>query len=361
MPAKLALIAEGWNKPPRYTHFEPRVSISRMDVSSEYSFTPRRGLRLGHLQTIAGNFLPRTNFLPPGERRQFVVAQHGSGVPVAVECVCHWQPDRRPAMALVIVHGLEGSVESQYVIGTGSKAWLAGMSVVRMNMRNCGDTEKLTPTLYHSGLSADVGAIVQELIQQDGLDQIGIVGFSMGGNLVLKLAGEWGAQAPPQVKAAATVSPAMDLAASADALHSWRNWMYEQRFLRGLRKRYQRKAMLFPDVYDLAHLRRFASIREFDHEITARYEGFSGADDYYARASSSKILDNIRIPTLVIHADDDPFIRVLPETRTKLEANPHIRFVETRHGGHCAFLADPNGYDGRWAEKTLIEFIRSLG
>jgi uncharacterized protein len=331
-----------------------------MDVSSEYSFTPRRGLRLGHLQTIAGNFLPRTNVLPSGERRQFIVAQHGSGVPVAIECVCHWQPDRRSAMALVIVHGLEGSVDSQYVIGTGSKAWSAGMNVVRMNMRNCGDTENLTPTLYHSGLSADVGAVVQELIQEDGLDQIGIVGFSMGGNLVLKLAGEWGEQAPPQVMAAATVSPAMDLAASADALHSWRNWMYEQRFLRGLRKRYQRKAMLFPNVYDLAHLRRFASIRQFDHEITARYEGFTGADDYYARASSARILEKIRIPTLVIHADDDPFIRVLPETRAKLVANAAIRFVETAHGGHCAFLADPNGYDGRWAEKTVIEFLMSV-
>jgi uncharacterized protein len=330
-----------------------------MDVSSEYSFTPRRGLRLGHLQTIAGNFLPRANGLPPGERRQFVVAEHGAGVPVAVECVCHWQSDRRSAMAVVVVHGLEGSVDSQYVIGTGSKAWSAGMSVVRMNMRNCGDTEKLTPTLYHSGLSADVGAVVQELINQDGLDRIGIVGFSMGGNLVLKLAGEWSGQAPPQVKAAAVVSPAIDLAASADALHSWRNWIYEQRFLRGLRKRFERKASLFPGVYDLAHLRRFASIREFDHEITARYEGFTGADDYYARASSAQILEKIRVPTLVIHADDDPFIRVLPETRSKLERNPAIRFVETRRGGHCAFLAEPNGYDGRWAEKTLIEFVKS--
>ena len=131
-------------------------------------------------------------------------------------------------LTLIIVHGLEGSVDSQYVIGTGSKAWAAGMNVVRMNMRNCGNTEKLTPTLYHSGLSADVGAVAEELIREDGLERIALVGFSMGGNLVLKLAGGWGDQAPPQVKAVATVSPAMDLAASADALHSWRNRLYEQ-------------------------------------------------------------------------------------------------------------------------------------
>ena len=258
------------------------------------------------------------------------------------------------------MHGLEGSVESQYVIGTGSKAWAAGMNVVRMNMRNCGDTETLTPTLYHSGLSADVGAVAQELIREDGLEGIAIVGFSMGGNLVLKLAGEWGEQAPKQVKAFATVSPAMDLAASADALHSWRNWLYERRFLRGLRRRFQRKAALFPDRYDLAHLRRFPSIREFDDKITARYEGFAGAEDYYQRASSSNVLQDIRIPTLVIHSSDDPFIRVLPATREKLISNPSIKWLETSHGGHCAFLAEPNGYDGRWAERQLVDFIVGL-
>lgn len=329
-----------------------------MDISSEFNFIPRRGLRHGHLQTIAGNFLPRTNLLPPGERRRFVVDEHRSGAHIQVECVCHWQSNRKEAMAVIIVHGLEGSVESQYVIGTGSKAWAAGMSVIRMNMRNCGDTETLTPTLYHSGLSADVGAVAEALIEEEGLRRISIVGFSMGGNLALKLAGEWSDHAPKQVTVFATVSPAMDLAASADALHSWRNWLYEQRFLRGLRKRYQRKAILFPDVYDLAHLRRFASIREFDHEITARYEGFAGADDYYHRAAAARVLEQIRVPTLVLHADDDPFIRILPETRAKLVGNPAIRLIETRNGGHCAFLAAPNGYDGRWAERIVIDFIK---
>lgn len=334
--------------------------VPSMDVSSEYNFTPRRGLRHAHLQTIAGNFLPRTNLLPAGERRRFVVDEHRSGANVQVECICHWQANRTQAMAVIIVHGLEGSVESQYVIGTGSKAWTAGMNVIRMNMRNCGNTETLTPTLYHSGLSADVAAVAKALIEEEGLKRISIVGFSMGGNLALKLAGEWDGHAPSPVKAFATISPAMDLAASADALHSWSNWLYEQRFLRGLRKRYQRKAMLFPDVYHLAHLRRFASIREFDHEITARYEGFTGAEDYYTRAAAARVLEQIRIPTLVLHAKDDPFIRILPETRVKLAANPAIRFIETPHGGHCAFLAPPNGYDGRWAEKVLVDFISGM-
>lgn len=339
-----------------------------MVLSTDHDFIPRRGLRGAHAQTIAGNFLPRQNLLPPGEPRVFTVAEHHSALKIQVECHCHWhEPKRMPADSrqpkansrptVIIVHGLEGSVESQYVIGTGSKAWAVGMNVVRMNMRNCGNTETLTPTLYHSGLSADVGAVAEELIREDGLERIALVGFSMGGNLVLKLAGEWSDQAPPQIKAIATVSPAMDLAASADALHSWRNWLYEQRFLRGLRSRYRRKAILFPERYDLAHLQRFASIREFDDKITARYEGFAGVDDYYERASSSRVLDQIRIPTLVIHSSDDPFIRVLPETGKKLVHNPAIRYIETLRGGHCAFLAEPNGYDGRWAEKTVVEFV----
>ena len=358
------------------------------DVSSEYNFVPRRGLRRAHLQTIAGNFLPRTNLLLPGERRVFTVEEHDSGVKVQVECVCHWQrafgtrhsalgqerasePAPKPLLAesrepkaesltVIIVHGLEGSADSQYVIGTGSKAWAAGMNVVRMNMRNCGGTEKLTPTLYHSGLSADVGAVAEELIREDRLERIAIVGFSMGGNLAMKLAGEWSAHAPRQVKAFAAVSPAMDLAASADALHSWQNWLYEQRFLRGLRRRFQRKAMLFPNRYDLAHLERFASIREFDDRITARYEGFTGADDYYHRASSARVLDKICVPTLVIHSKDDPFIRLLPETRARLADNPAIHLIETSRGGHCAFLAEPNGYDGRWAERTIIDFLSQM-
>lgn len=328
--------------------------------SSESIFIPRRGLRGAHAQTIAGNFLPRTSLLPAGERRQFIVAEHDPATEIAVECVCHWQQDRRPAMTVIVVHGLEGSVDSQYVIGTGSKAWAAGMNVVRMNMRNCGDTETLTPTLYHSGLSGDVAAVAEELIKQDSLERIAIVGFSMGGNLAMKLAGEWSDHAPLQVKAFATVSPAMDLAASADALHSWRNWLYERRFLRGLRRRFQRKATLFPGRYDLAHLKRFPSIREFDDKITARYEGFTGADDYYERASSSRVADRIRVPTLVIHSNDDPFIRLLPATRNKLLSNPAIRLIETARGGHCAFLAEPNGYDGRWAERTVIEFLLKL-
>ena len=320
-------------------------------------FRPRRLLTNGHAQTIAGNFLPRRNLLPPAEERLFSVEPE-----VQVLCHCHWQAERKTAMTLVIVHGLEGSSESHYVIGVGSKAWMAGMNVVRMNMRNCGDTEHLGPTLYNSSMSGDVGAIAQTLIAEDGLEKLAFVGYSMGGNLVLKLLGEWGDQAPPQVKAGVGVSPAMDLAPSSNALHLPINRAYEWKFLSGLRRRMLRKAALYPEIYKVGQreLRVLRSLRDFDDRIMAPHCGFRDADDYYARASSANVVDRIAVPTLVLHAEDDPFIRVLPQTREKLLRNSNITYVETRHGGHCAFLAGANGYDGRWAERQAIAFVRRV-
>jgi len=277
-----------------------------------------------------------------------------------VLCHCHWQAERKTAMTLVIVHGLEGSSDSHYVIGTGSKAWQAGMNVVRMNMRNCGDTEHLGPTLYNSSMSGDVGAIAQTLIADDGLEMLAFVGYSMGGNLVLKLLGEWGADAPPQIKAAVGVSPAMDLAPSSDALHDRANRLYEWKFLRALRRRTLRKAALYPERYDVRHLRGMRSLRDFDDQITARYSEFRDAQDYYVRAAAARVVDRIAVPTLVLHALDDPFIRVLPQTREKLLHNPHVTYLETAHGGHCAFLAAANGYDGRWAERQAIAFLQRV-
>jgi hypothetical protein len=323
--------------------------------SSFEPFVARRFLRNRHLMTLAGNFLPRKNSLPAPEECFFRVADG-----VQVLCHCHWQPEAAEKPAIIIVHGLEGSSSSQYVIGTGSKAWAAGMSVVRMNMRTCGGTERLAPTLYHSGLSADVGAVLHAVIEKAGLRRVGVVGYSMGGNLVLKLAGELGAGAPPELKAVAAVSPAADLAASADAMHDWSNRMYEWKFLLGLMRRFDRKREFFPDIYRQAS-RWPLSIREFDHVITAPYCGFSSADDYYTRAAAARVIDKIAVPTLVINAADDPFIRLLPPTREKIHANPHITLLETSHGGHCAFLAPPNGYDGRWAERQMIRFFCDHG
>jgi predicted alpha/beta-fold hydrolase len=242
--------------------------------------------------------------------------------------------------------------------GIAQKALALGMNVVRMNQRNCGGTEALAPTLYHSGLSGDVGAVAQTLITSEKLTRIALVGYSMGGNLVLKLAGEWG-KSHPELEAVAVVCPALDLAASADALHEPANRLYELHFVRRLKQRLALKAQLFPGQFDIAAANGASSVREFDNQVTAPFSGFRDADDYYARAAAANVVDRIAVPTLIVHSADDPFIRIQRGTQGKILGNHNIRYVETAHGGHCAFLATPNGYDGYWAERQLVNFLRN--
>jgi hypothetical protein len=226
---------------------------------------------------------------------------------------------------------------------------------------------RLTPTLYHSGLSADVDRVLRFFLDTEGLQSVALIGYSMGGNLVLKLAGELGAAAPQQLRSVVGVSPVIDLAVSADALHELPNRIYERKFLRALLKRFRRKTMLFPRAFDPQMATHITSLREFDDRITALYSGFRSADDYYYRVAAARVLDRIAIPTLLLHACDDPFIRIVPETRAAIAANPCITLLETQHGGHCAFLATPGPGkgsasgnpedDGYWAEQTALRFI----
>jgi hypothetical protein len=216
----------------------------------------------------------------------------------------------------------------------------------------------LTPTLYHSGLSGDVGAVIDHFAKKYRLERVALVGYSMGGNLVLKLAGEWGNRHP--LVAVASVCPAVDLSPGSAALHEPANRLYEYRFLLGLLRRYRRKAALFPGHYQTADIGLIRSLRDFDDRIVARYCGFRNADDYYYRAAAARVVDRIAVPTLVLYAADDPFVRILPETRASLGANSNIDFVETRHGGHCAFLSRDPGDEIHWAEATLIRYLRSV-
>lgn len=342
---------------PETSEIEASAQAGQSSAEWLTAFVPRRGLSNGHVQTIVGNFLPRPRFELIAEPETVEVDPADGS---RVLCHCHWQPEseRASRLTVVLIHGLEGSSDSRYIQGIAGRAWLAGFNVVRMNMRNCCDTDELTPTLYHSGLSADVGAVVNHFARRFGLQQVALVGYSMGGNLALKLAGEWGNR--PPLTAVATVCPVIDLAPGSDALHEPANRFYEYRFLRGLMRRYRRKAALFPNRYQLDGIGRVRSLREFDNKIVARYCGFRDADDYYYRVAAARVVHRIAVPTLVLLAQDDPFIRVLPETRTNLVANPHINFVETRHGGHCAFLSRDNGDEIHWAEATVIRYLRAM-
>lgn len=246
------------------------------------------------------------------------------------------------------------------MLGVARSGLAAGMNVVLMNQRNCGGMNHFAPTLYNSSLSADVAAVARHMVEHEGVSHFVLAGFSMGGNLVFKLAGEWGTNAPPEFRAVAAVCPAMDLAASAEALHEPANRLYEWYFLVQLFRRMREKAKFFPRDFDVARLRGISSLRLFDDRVTAHYCGFTGADDYYARAAAANVVGEIAVPALIIHARNDPFIRVMPGTRERILANPNITFIETEDGGHCAFMGAPDGdgYDGRWAEREVVEFLR---
>jgi len=317
-------------------------------------------MRNGDVQTLVANFLPRRVKLPPSES---VVVLVEPATNSHVLCHCNWQPAdvRGDRMTILVVHGLEGSSSSQYMLGNADKAWRAGWNVIRMNMRNCCNTEALSSTLYHSGLSGDVKAVARFFVERHKLSRMAWTGYSMGGNLVLKAAGEYGQDAPHWLRAVVGVSPVIDMSPSADALHEPRNRIYELNFLRNMLRRYRRKAALSPDRFSVASCGLVRSIRTYDEYIVAPNCGFQSADDYYNRCASAGVIDRIAVPTLILHSLDDPFIRLLPETREKILANPHITYIETARGGHCGYLAAADAQDdGYWAESTLMGFIRSV-
>lgn len=316
------------------------------------NFEPHGWLRNAHLQTVAGTFLRRKFALPRGEERLFRVDPE-----TQLKGMCHWQPGKLKRVPLiVVVHGLEGSSESNYMWGIADKAWARGFHAVRLNQRNCGGTERLTPTLYNSGLSGDYRAVLLELIAE-GFEQIYFAGYSMGGNLVTKMAGEWGPAPPIELRGVCAVCPALDLSACADALELAQNYLYQRHFVNGLMARYRRKVEMFPQRYSSNGFGPIRSVREFDDEITAPQFGYRDAEDYYQHAGAKRVLAQLHLPTLVITAKDDPFVPYAALLKAGVETNPHVRFVAPQHGGHCGFISRWPGSKRFWAEHQIVEFV----
>jgi hypothetical protein len=319
-------------------------------------FVPHPLLRRPHLMTLAGALWPRrTPRLPPGQERLFTVER---GTQLLAKC--HWQEQPRDCPTLVLVHGLEGSSESSYMRGTGEKAFLSGFNVVRLNQRNCGGSDRLTPTVYNSGLSGDFRAVLAELIAADGLREIGFAGYSMGGNLVLKMAGELGAAAPSELLGVCGVCPTADLAPCVDAIAQPGNRLYQRRFVRLLKVRMRSKARLFPGQFDLGGLAGIRTIRDFDDKITAPISGYRDAVDYYERASAVRVMQNISVPTLILTAKDDPMVPFSLFAAAAIAGNPRIEIVAPEHGGHCSFISPSPGWERHWAEARVVEFFRGI-
>jgi uncharacterized protein len=345
------------------------------------AFWPHRMFRGGHAQTLAAFAWPRRRKFRSvaDQERLFQTAPD-----VQVLAHCRWQPEPTHHPTMIIWHGIEGSSESTYMLSMAQKSFSAGFNVIRMNLRTCGGTEHLTPTIYHGGLTEDLRAVVSELIEQDRLSRLFLVGVSLGGNMVLKLAGEYGDDPPQEVVAVSAISPSIDLQASAKLILKRSNWLYQQDFVRRLKHRLRVKHKLFPDQYDISGLSSVKTLREFDDRYTSRAHGFDGADDYYYRASSIRVIDRIRVPTLIVHAEDDPFIPFAPMLDPAITKNPYILLIATKQGGHVAFISadgahskqapkdparsEPNGdsrftsngsnEDRFWAENRVVEFCK---
>jgi len=317
-------------------------------------FRPHPWLRNAHAMTLTGALWPRpTRGLPPPRTRLFEVE---AGTSLLAKC--HWQADPRNHPALAIVHGLEGSADSGYVRGLAASAFRAGFNVVRLNQRNCGGSERLTPTLYNSGMSDDYRAVLFELIERDRLREVFFAGYSMGGNLVLKMAGELGGKSPAELRGVCGVCPTIDLEMCVRALESRGNWLYEANFVFGLKRRLRRKNRLCPEkfIFRRSALRNLRTVRGFDELVTAPSFGYASAAEYYAMASAARTMEQIKVPTLILTAKDDPFVPFAQFEAANVRSNACITLVGTDCGGHCSFIADGQGSKRYWAEERIVEF-----
>lgn len=321
-------------------------------------FRPHPRFKSGHLQTFAAYYWPRRRPLLRAhwadEPRMFEVEP---GVRLLAHC--RWQKDKRSHPTMILIHGLEGSNISVYMLGTSEKAYRAGFNVVRLNLRNCGNTEHLTPTLYHAGLSDDVRAVIRELSGREGLSQFFVIGFSMGGNMSLMLAGQQAELAPKELAGVCAVSPTIDLRSCVEAIEWRSNRLYKYSFLRSMKNRIRRKHKLFPELYDTKGLSRIRRLREFDERYTSFGAGFRSADEYYERASALQFIRHIRTPTLMIHAQDDPFVPFEPFHDPSIAENPYLIFLAPETGGHVGFVGmETHGEDRFWMENRVVEFCQ---
>lgn len=324
-------------------------------------FVPHPLLRDRHAMTIAGARWPR-------RLNAFRAAAHEFWLPVdretSVKIECHWR-EEPAAPVLVLVHGLMGSANSPYMLGTAAKAYARGFSTLRLNVRNCGGTWNRTPTLYNAALTDDLHALAIWLGRHHPESAVGVAGFSIGGSIVAHAAARWGDRPPCAVRAIALVSTPLDLASCCRAMHDGAlNRLYMRNFLRGFRAALRGKAALFPHLYPPDAARGFRDFYAFDERWTAPSFGYRSAADYHDRASALHALPGVTLPGLVIHAEDDPLVPYAAREFAALRARPRLHLLLTRHGGHNAFLgaAPAHGDAGAdadrwWAENRLVQWF----
>lgn len=308
--------------------------------------------RNAHLATLAGNFWPRPldGIRYPAKLTLYRTAPD---IVIAVE------ENRPPGEArgeVLLLHGLEGSSRSGYLISLAQRLLEAGFAVHRMNLRGCGLSEPYSPTLYHSGLTHDARSILEQW-RAAGRGPRFLAGFSLGGNVVLKLAGEMGEAAAELLDGVAAVSTPIDLHACVRRIDLLSNWIYQQKFVRSLRRRYRRRHRMDPQRFPDRGIDGVRTIFEFDDRVTAPFFGFGDAPNYYATQSSLRFLPGIRVPALLVQAEDDPMIPFELYQREEARSNPCLRLLAVPHGGHLGFLA--RGARRFWLDTVLCDWLEA--
>ena len=305
-----------------------------------------------HLATIAANFWPR-----PDSGRQWpvesLVVQTEPDVRVLVEAQ---RPEGRPKGEIVLVHGLEGSSEAGYARSMAHAALKRGYAVLRFNLRGCGGDDCLTLSNYHAGQTSDLLTVLRKRVRAAGAPMF-LVGYSLGGNVALKLAGELGEEAGGLLAGVCAVSVPIDLAACAAALERPSNYLYQDRFVRRLKRRILRRHAQAPHLYTVEHLPKIRTIADFDNYYTAPLFGFGTAANYFRTQSSNQFLERVQIRTLVVQAKDDPLIPFEVFDHPAFSRNPHLRLEAVEHGGHLGFLSRrPPRF---WLDHLLLDWLQS--
>ena len=327
-------------------------------------FRVPRWLRNRHIQTLGAALrlhAPRP-FTPPGsveERIAFSVDDQDDGDEVIGRA--WWHAGIEPRATALVIHGVGGTSESAYVVRAARALHRSGMNVVRVSLRGDGEGLQTARAMYHAGLSDDPRRVVEQLARDARVASLVVLGFSLGGNVSLKLAGEWGGDAPTKLAAVAAVSAPLDLVEVSKALERIRTLPYRAWILKGLIGQATSFARAHPKhvKFDPKRLWRVRTIREYDEIVVVPTHGFRDAHDYYARSSSGPRLRDIRVPTLLVHAEDDPMVPGATVKPFFGALPPSVEVAWSDRGGHVGWYAglDEDRWVDTWAMKSVRRFF----
>jgi hypothetical protein len=316
----------------------------------EYTFQPLIGLDNPHIQTVLGQLLTGARFHRPSRERRVVLCD-GDALVLHDSVPRGWRPGDRVALLL---HGLGGCAASPHCGRVGRRLHDAGLRVVRLDLRGAGKGIGLARRRYHAGISDDARAAAAEIRRWAPDSPLVLIGFSLGGNIALKLAGEAAEEPVPGLERVAVIGPPIDLVACSALLSDPINRVYNVYFLTVLMRQHEERRRLLPDLPSVEFPEKM-TLRVWDDIVVAPQWGFDGADDYYRRCSALPVIPRIQVPTLILTARDDPFIAVQPFE--ELQAPPHVEVRIERYGGHLGFVGPHTAGGLRWADQCLVRWV----